>query len=150
MTRDALLQSPPLTRPPPRERRRVGEVAGGAAAECAAVCCCCPCSVMNLLILTVYKVPKGICRKALAHRKNKRRCLVAQKKALLQPRPNGLAGGGLYSDDDEFFRRASSCSDVDDGKGSEDESDAADLLEKEIWDRFHGAGFWRSASRIDS
>ncbi|XP_050127481.1 uncharacterized protein LOC126604319 [Malus sylvestris] len=152
MTREALLQSPPLTRPPPRERRRVGEVAGGAAAECAAVCCCCPCSVMNLLILTVYKVPKGICRKALAHRKNKRQCLAAQRKALLQPRPNGLAGGGLYSDDDDFFRKASSYSDgdVDDGKGSEDESEAAELLEKEIWDRFHGAGFWRSASRIDS
>ncbi|KAB2629473.1 hypothetical protein D8674_034268 [Pyrus ussuriensis x Pyrus communis] len=151
MTRDALLLSPPLTRPPPRERRRVGEVAGGAAAECAAVCCCCPFSVMNLLILTVYKVPKGICRRALAHRRNKRRCLAAQKKALLQPRPNGLAGGGLYSDDDEFFRRASSYSDgdVDDRRGSEDESEGADLLEKEMWDRFDGAGFWRSASRRD-
>ncbi|XP_048429338.1 uncharacterized protein LOC103967087 [Pyrus x bretschneideri] len=140
MTRDPLFQSPKLTRPPPREKRRVGEVAGGAAAECAAVCCCCPCSVMNLLILAVYKVPKGLCMKAWAHRKRKRRCAVQKK--------GRLGGGG--DDDDDDGKRASGCTEGDGEKKSNAETEGADLLEKEMWDRFHGAGFWRSASRRES
>ena len=98
---------------------------------------------MNLLILTVYKVPKGLCRKAWAHTKKKRRC-VAQKKGLLQPRPNGLAGGGLCRDDVDAKRDAD-----DDGKEkkSDAESEVTDLLEKEMWARFDEAGFWRSASQ---
>ncbi|XP_021800058.1 uncharacterized protein LOC110744399 [Prunus avium] len=143
MTRNSSFESPPSTRPSPREKHRVGEVAGGAAAECAAVCCCCPCSVMNLLILTVYKVPRGLCRKAWAHSKKKRR-RVAQKKGLLQPRPNGLAGGVLYKDDVDVKRDADDDGDV---KKSDAESEGADLLEKEMWARFYEAGFWRSTSQ---
>ncbi|KAM1056637.1 hypothetical protein ACFX13_030780 [Malus domestica] len=138
MARDPLFQSPKLTRPPPREKRRVGEVAGGAAAECAAVCCCCPFSVMNLLILAVYKAPKGLCMKAWAHTKKKRRCAVQKK--------GRLGGGG----DDDDGKRASSCTEGDGEKKSNAETEGADLLEKEMWDRFHGAGFWRSASRRES
>lgn len=143
MTRNSSFESPPSTRPLPRDKRRVGEVAGGTAAECAAVCCCCPCSVMNLLILTVYKVPKGLCRKAWANTKKKRRC-VAQKKGLLQPRPKGLAGGVLFGDDMDVNRYADNDGDE---KKSDAESEGADLLEKEMWARFYGAGFWRSASQ---
>ncbi|PRQ32687.1 hypothetical protein RchiOBHm_Chr5g0049201 [Rosa chinensis] len=130
MTRKALLESPPTM------KRRVGEVAGGAAAECAAVCCCCPCSMMNLLVLAFYKLPRGLCRKASAKIKKKRRC----KKGLLpRPRPTGdgdfktTVSGGVHDDD------------CDKKKNDDAESDGA-AFEKEMWDRFYGNGFWRSAS----
>lgn len=69
---------------------------------------------------------------------------MAQKKGLLQPRPKGLAGGALFRDDMDANRDA----DADgDEKKSDAESEGADLLEKEMWARFYGAGFWRSASQ---
>ncbi|KAA8550121.1 hypothetical protein F0562_001805 [Nyssa sinensis] len=83
-------QSPPVNRsqplltpePSPKDdKHRIGEVAGGTAAECAAICCCCPCGLMNLLLLAVYKVPKGLCKKALKKRKRQK---VMKKKKLLQ------------------------------------------------------------------
>ncbi|KAJ7948119.1 Pollen preferential protein [Quillaja saponaria] len=106
MTRQGLLRSPPVNRcqplltdekpvPIPRERRRVGEMAGGTAAECAAICCCCPCTVMNLLVLAVYKVPAGLCRKAI-RRKKRQRIAKKRSKSLLRHRPSdasGSAGG---------------------------------------------------------
>ncbi|GAB2272601.1 hypothetical protein Dimus_007423 [Dionaea muscipula] len=52
--------------------QRFAEVAGGTAAECAAVCCCCPCGIVDLLVLAVYKVPAGLCRKALRSRRRRR------------------------------------------------------------------------------
>nr|XP_011461807.1 PREDICTED: uncharacterized protein LOC105350703 [Fragaria vesca subsp. vesca] len=138
MTRKGLLESSPSTT---RSKRRVGEVAGGAAAECAAVCCCCPCSMMNLLILAVYKVPRGLCRKAWAMTKtksNKQSC----KKGSLLPRPTGLGNGDLRKtvsggEDDDLMMK----------KNKEDDAESEDAaFEKEMWDRFYGAGFWRSST----
>ncbi|KAK3020144.1 hypothetical protein RJ639_003252 [Escallonia herrerae] len=63
-----------------RNRDRIGEVAGGTAAECAAVCFCCPCAVVNLLVLAVYRVPVGLCRKAWRRRKRKRWMVARAKK----------------------------------------------------------------------
>ncbi|CAN1233866.1 hypothetical protein LINPERPRIM_LOCUS4033 [Linum perenne] len=68
---------------PPRHRRSYsaseasccsssfGELAGGTTAKCAAIACCCPCGLANLLFLTIYKVPVGLCRKALRRKRRK-------------------------------------------------------------------------------
>lgn len=107
------------------------EVAGGTAAECAAVCCCCPCGLVNLLVLVVYKLPAGLCRKAL--RRKRRRRLI--KKGLLPPHQCGC---------DESELQIQSIS----GHGVESDSDRDIIeLEKEMWDKFYSAGFWRSSSR---
>lgn len=122
-------------------RVRVAEMAGGATAECAAVCCCCPCGVLNLAVLAVYKVPAGLCRKAL--RKQRHRRLL--KKGILQPRGYGC------DDDDYFFQLHSDCS-SDNSVFSAFESSLSDdaeviELEKEMLHKFYGAGFWRSPSQ---
>ncbi|KAH7864144.1 hypothetical protein Vadar_026306 [Vaccinium darrowii] len=129
------------------ERRRVGEVAGGTAAECAAVCCCCPCAVMDLLLLAVYKVPTGLCKKAW--KKKQRQMMKKKKAALLQQQQQqttastsssslSKAGTGSSFNDSEIGK-----SDADERKG---EGSTVDF-ETEMWDRFYGAGFWRSTSQ---
>lgn len=117
--------------------RRIGEVAGLTTAECAAVCCCCPCAVMHLLILAVYKVPTGLCKKAL--KKNKRKRLLKKKKKNLEE--NKSVPNGIHHHDDELSSDGSD----DDQKGV-GVMDAVDL-DSEMWDRFYGAGFWRSFSQ---
>ncbi|XP_027178147.1 uncharacterized protein LOC113777312 [Coffea eugenioides] len=117
--------------------RTIGEVAGVTTAECAAVCCCCPCAVMHLLILAVYKVPKGLCKKAW--KKNKRKRLLKKKKKNLEENKSGP--NGTHHDDDE-----SSSDDYDDNQKGVGVMDAVDL-DSEMWDRFYGAGFWRSHSQ---
>lgn len=134
-----------VSKPPAHRRlRRVGEVAGGGAADCAAVCCCCPCAVLNLVVLAVYKVPAGLFRKAM--RKRQRRSLAANKKnnvVLLQPqRSSGVdlaealpvsAGPKVLEDRLE-------------AEGAAEKPEAV-ALEKEMWARFAGTGFWRSESQ---
>ncbi|KAG6436442.1 hypothetical protein SASPL_101341 [Salvia splendens] len=104
---------------------RVGETAG----ECAAVCCCCPCTMVHLLILAVFRVPRGLWRK------KKRKMLLRKKRrnseeeaAANQLRSNSLVFRG----------------------GDEDwgiENDVVDWDNDGMWDRFYGAGFWRSSSQ---
>ncbi|KAG6631975.1 uncharacterized protein LOC122292917 [Carya illinoinensis] len=120
-----------------KERRRVGEVAGGTAAECAAICCCFPCTVMNLLILAVYKVPTGLCRKAW--RKKKLQHLKKKKTVGL------LANSG--SNHEEGKLELALEMEVMKG-GSRIGMDNSDVvnLEKEMWERFSRGGFWRSPS----
>ncbi|KAL1549242.1 hypothetical protein AAHA92_17371 [Salvia divinorum] len=121
-------------------RLSVAEMAGGATAECAAVCCCCPCGVLNLAVLAVYKVPAGLCRKAL--RKQRHRQLL--KKGILQPH-------GYSCDDEYFFRHHSDCSSDSSVVTSFESSRSGNVqvieLEKEMMDKFYGAGFWRSPSQ---
>lgn len=119
-------------------RMRVAEMAGGATAECAAVCCCCPCGLADLIVLAVYKVPAGLCRKAL--RKQRHRRLL--KKGMLHPRSCGC--------DDDFFPLSAYSSDSSDVvTGFESLSDDAEVieLEREMLEKFYGAGFWRSPSQ---
>ncbi|CAK7342129.1 unnamed protein product [Dovyalis caffra] len=123
---------------------RFGELAGGTTAECAAICCCCPCGLINLLVLTIYKVPAGICRRAL---RRKRRQKVI-KKGLLPPRTRSCRCG---CDDTELQIHPMSC--VDDSFREFDEEvtlkeeEAMVKLEKEMWETFYGTGFWRSPSQ---
>ncbi|MCD9646614.1 hypothetical protein HAX54_036615 [Datura stramonium] len=121
--------------------KRIGEMAGGTAAECAMVCCCCPCAVMHLLVLAVYKVPTGLCRKIW--RKKKRERLLRKKKkqedSWKSMKNNKNILFGAYDDDDDDDKKF-------DGKDDDGLREAADF-ETEMWDRFYGAGFWRAPSQ---
>ncbi|XP_009794112.1 uncharacterized protein LOC107799622 [Nicotiana tabacum] len=155
MTRPIIIRSPPLLSLDKRQpllssqdssssrgggvrKARLAEVAGGATAECAAVACCCPCGIVNLLVLAVYKVPAGLCRKAL--RKKRRNRLT--KKGLLPSK------GHCSCDEIELIHSypISSPIAVVGGGNLESDKDALEL-EKEMWDKFYGAGFWRSPSQ---
>lgn len=140
------------------------EFCGGTTASCAAVCCCCPCGLVNLLVLAVYKVPRGICRRALRIRRRKH--LV--KNRILPPLP---ANGRVFQnsefaihpvdsndvsdeDDDDFldlkyFGKSAAAGLTTDYETDEDD-EAVLALEKEMWNRFYGAGFWRSPSQRES
>lgn len=149
MNQSVLLRSPPGTRQQPllkdqsanrvKEKRRFAEVAGGTAAECAAICCCFPCSMMNLLILTVYKVPVGLCKKVWRKR-GKRRHIAKKNKAAT------AAGAGIewpnHDGEKEDHRGESLPSSY---LSSEDME-----LEKEMWEGFYGTGFWRTASQRET
>ncbi|KAF6169935.1 hypothetical protein GIB67_034327 [Kingdonia uniflora] len=154
MTRQIVLRQPSTTRlqplilqQPQEKTMHLGEVAGGTAAECAAVCCCCPCGLMNLLVLAVYKLPAGICRKAL---KKKRKQKLKNTEVLLAPPRKRCTCG--CDEMDVPMHPMMRPSDVDIGL-SEKSSDVGLSekeileLEKEMWDKFYSTGFWRSPSQ---
>lgn len=116
---------------------RLAEVAGGTAAECAAVCCCCPCGLVNLLVLAVYKVPAGLCRKAL-RRKRRRRLM---KKGLPPPRKCGCD-----EKEPQIHPVSSPISIVNSLESGLDNKQVLEL-EKEMWEKFYITGFWRSSSQ---
>lgn len=121
-----------------------GELAGGTTAECAAICCCCPCGLVNLLVLTIYKVPVGIIRRAL--RRKRRKKLI--KKGLLPPQTKSC--GCVYDDTELQIHPMASVEDssteFDEEEGLKEE-EAMVKLEKEMWETFYGTGFWRSPSQ---
>ncbi|KAK9715934.1 hypothetical protein RND81_06G199600 [Saponaria officinalis] len=123
-------------------RGRVAEVAGGTAAECVAVWCCCPCTVVNLVVTAVYKLPAGICRKAMRKRRRQR----MMKEGLL-PLPLSAASsrGSGYGgwDVEEFLTEEVAVVVVG---GGEVDSELIEL-EKEMWSKFYSTGFWRSPSQ---
>lgn len=121
---------------------RFAEVAGGTTASCAAICCCCPCGLVNLLVLAIYKVPAGLCRRAL--RRKRRQKVIKQQQGLLPaPRRHRCTCG--YEEAELHVHPVS----VDIVKPREwDESEKAVMeLEKEMLDRFDSTGFWRSPSQ---
>ncbi|XVF55918.1 hypothetical protein PTKIN_Ptkin06aG0074300 [Pterospermum kingtungense] len=125
-----------------RNSAKFGEFCGGATAECAAICCCCPCGLANLLVLAIYKVPAGLCRRAL----RQKRLRKLRKKGLLQPR-NHLGHCGC--EDCEFQIHPVVCLEeiFPDVETSEEAEKAVMELEKEMWEKFYGTGFWRSPSQ---
>ncbi|KAI3520425.1 hypothetical protein L2E82_32935 [Cichorium intybus] len=134
-----------------RGSHRLAEVAGGTTAECAAVVCCFPCTVVNFLVLAVYKVPAGLCRKAL--RKKRRRRLL--KKGLLIKSTRGVGDisstHGISIDGTEFslHPEAAAAAERLVVKSMDADEDLMEL-ENEMWETFYGTGFWRSLSqRID-
>jgi hypothetical protein len=134
----------------------VGEVVGGTAAECIAVCCCCPLSLADFLLFTIYKIPVGLCRKLL--RKRRRRRVI--KEGLLQPKQRKCSCGccedvngvpriyPMCINDASDIKRVHS-SESENNDDDDDDKDAM-ALEKEMWERFYSAGFWRSSSRRES
>jgi len=118
---------------------RLAELAGGTAADCAAIACCCPATVVNLLVLAVYKIPAGICRKAL--REHRRRRLM--RKGLLPFRSStswdeATFAAAAVEDDEELT--------IVVVEGSQIDKDLMEL-EKEMWQSFESGGFWRSPSQ---
>ncbi|XP_042497294.1 uncharacterized protein LOC122076075 [Macadamia integrifolia] len=144
MTRQIVLRREPLLANE-NQKMRFAEVAGGTTADCAAVCCCFPCGLVNLLILATYKLPKGLCRKAALKLKNKNK----QKKG--QSMKNGLLPRTCGFDDTESQVHPVSVDLRPLDNSDEDDTTAKKVLEleKEMWDRFYGAGFWRSPSQRD-
>lgn len=96
---------------------------------------------MNLLILAVYKLPAGLCRKAL-----KRRKLQRLKKAMLLPQRRRCSCG-CNETESPVHQVAVDMWPMD--KSEEQDSMAKEVmeLEKEMWDRFYSTGFWRSPSQ---
>lgn len=117
-------------------KARLAEVAGGTAAECAVVCCCCPCGIVNLIILAVYKLPAGICRRALRKKRRQRQT----KKGVL---PQHRCSCGCDETELQINRVVSDELSV---KSEVSEKEIIEL-EKEMWNRFYGTGFWRSPSQ---
>lgn len=121
---------------------RIAEVAGGTAADCAAVACCCPATVVNLLVFAVYRIPAGICRKAL--KEHRRRRLM--RKGLLPLRSSAswdeaTFAAATMADDEELTLVVV--------EGSQMDKDLMEL-EKEMWQSFESGGFWRSPSQKQS
>ncbi|XP_035544156.1 uncharacterized protein LOC109011893 [Juglans regia] len=127
-------------------KSRLAEVAGGTTAECAAVCCCCPCGLVNLLYLAIYKVPAGLCRRALKRKRTRQ--LV--KKGLLPPRRHRYSCG--YDETGIQIHQVVAVDGLSPeikSKQMEEEKEVM-KLEKEMWERFYGTGFWRSPSQRES
>ncbi|KAL9333041.1 hypothetical protein Peur_073180 [Populus x canadensis] len=117
-----------------------GEVAGGTAA----VCCCCPCTVINLLVLAVYKVPACLCKKAKTrHRLRKKK---QKERSLLSTSSGGSREEELQSEKKatEVVEKGKCCDHHD--HNHDEETEAVDL-EKQMWDQFYNTGFWRSPSQ---
>ncbi|KAL9828377.1 hypothetical protein AtNW77_Chr3g0167411 [Arabidopsis thaliana] len=131
------------------------EFCGGTTASCAAVWC----------------FPKGICRRAIRSRRRKQ--LV--KNGILPPLPTDGKNERMQrvfqnsefaihpldsddvsddEDDDNFLDLKYIGKSVATGFTTEEETDEDDeavlALEKEMWNRFYGAGFWRSPSQRES
>ncbi|XP_030512511.1 uncharacterized protein LOC115726669 [Rhodamnia argentea] len=162
--RDPLLTT---ARPPPppsgARRARLAEVAGASSAECVAIWCCCPCAIADFFLLAVYRVPAGLCRRAL--RKRRRRRLTRQvaftskrgvrsgKKGTSVHDGDGEGNGGKGADvenagpavitlEELLEMRAAAAA------AAEGVEEGAEM-EVEMWRRFSNMGFWRSPSRGD-
>ncbi|CAN0923367.1 hypothetical protein LINGRAHAP2_LOCUS33538 [Linum grandiflorum] len=130
--------------------KRIGEVAGGAAAECAAVCCCCPCTLVNIVLMALYKVPACLCRKAKKRQQRLRRRKQQQSQhGLLVPTKGKAAAGEMDGSREELEREVREVVERGKEEGTTAEKEAVDL-EKEMWSRFYGTGFWRSPSQRDT
>ncbi|XP_057509907.1 uncharacterized protein LOC130792364 [Actinidia eriantha] len=115
---------------PEEARRGVGEVAGETAAECTAICCFFPCVVVKLVVLAAYKVPTGLCRR-----------MMKKKKELLQQQQQSESSSKVGLN----YESETEGSDGEDADG--DGPTPAVDFEAGMWDRFYGAGFWRSPSQ---
>lgn len=120
--------------------RRFNTVAGGTTADIAAVACA-PVGIADLLLLAVYKVPTGLCRKAI---RQKRRRRLMKKGSLLLPPPghDQTCDCGHCDGMESEFHTGDP---VIMAEAMEKDNDMMQL-EKEMWDKFYGAGFWRSNS----
>lgn len=142
-------RTPLLPEKPAASRRGIGEVAGGTTAECAAVCCCCPCSVVNLLVLALYKVPAGIWRRVWARRRKRS---ASGRDGLLQKRPSGPEGRPrpTVEELEKELKRVKGEEKIDGGGGGDGALGTVDFLEEEMWDGFYTTGFWRSPTHRES
>ncbi|ESQ40562.1 hypothetical protein EUTSA_v10016087mg [Eutrema salsugineum] len=122
------------------------ECCGGTTAECAALCCCGPCSVVKLVVLAVYKLPRGICRRATRRLRRRR---LAKKGALESgdfEKKLSKSGSSQFA-----VHPLQSYGDEEEEEEEEEEEDEAVIaLENEMWSRFCSGGFWRSHSQAET
>lgn len=141
MSRQIDLPPQPVVTP---RRRRAGEIAGGVAADCAAVCCCCPCTVMNILVLAVVRLPAGLCKRAIRRRKRHR---LQKMKNGMYSQQQIIYGGNSPMTLEEHLSEEMKEDGGDDAAEKWDGGSEAARWEKEMWAQFHGTGFWRSPSQ---
>ncbi|KAJ0027761.1 hypothetical protein Pint_36218 [Pistacia integerrima] len=148
MSRQVLLRSPSVNRRQPLLHKSkteaaaattrsssFAEVAGGTAGKCAAVCCCCPCGLVNLLVLAIYKVPAGLCKKRL--KRSRKNGLLKKDFCRLVKKTNVNAAVHPVQNFSEVIK-------------SEEAEKELMKLEKEMWERFYSTGFWRSTSQREA
>ncbi|KAL0728533.1 hypothetical protein Bca4012_024626 [Brassica carinata] len=128
------------------------EFCGGTTADFAALCCCGPCSVVSLVVLAVYRIPRGLCRRAI--RRLRRRRLAKKEngggcceKKLSKVGSSKFAVHPVESKDDEEDLDKVAIELKEEG---EEEDEEAVALEKEMWNRFYSGGFWRSLSQAET
>ncbi|XP_014513487.1 uncharacterized protein LOC106771937 [Vigna radiata var. radiata] len=130
----------------PQTGTRLGEAVGGTAA----VCCCFSFGLANMMYLAMYKVPTRLCQKAL---RRKRRHLRSNSEGLEMVTHSRRCSCGCCDDIMGAGRVYPLCSEDEEDVAalrrlSEAEKDADVVeLEKEMWERFYGSGFWRSPSQ---
>ncbi|KVH90557.1 uncharacterized protein LOC112520993 [Cynara cardunculus var. scolymus] len=115
-----------------RKYKHMGEVVGGTTAEMAAVCCCVPCSMVDFVVLTMYKVPAGICRNAMRKRR---------QGSLVMKRNDSVSS----LEDSELSMHPAVRAAAERFMKPEVDKDAMEL-ENEMWEKFYESGFWRSPS----
>ncbi|KAL6894573.1 hypothetical protein ACP4OV_008671 [Aristida adscensionis] len=122
------------------QHRSCGEVAGGTTAGCAAVCCCFPCVMVEVVVLATVRAPAALARKAVRVRRGRRRSASAGEATDIYELlvDQGDAGEAAAAADEE--------EDILTLKPHLEEQDVE--LDKEVWARFQGAGFWRSPSQL--
>ncbi|MED6183988.1 hypothetical protein PIB30_043019 [Stylosanthes scabra] len=153
VSRRSVPPPPPMPPKPTKTRRRTSEVAGGATAECAAVFCCLPCAVMDLLVLTVYKLPAGLVKKAIVKRDRRR---IQKKKRTTQMQQNkqncGVSVMAAPENKKEGLTLLEEHLSAEEAEGMVviKSTTEEDDMEKEMWARFNGMGFWRSTSQRSS
>ncbi|GMI81649.1 hypothetical protein like AT2G27180 [Hibiscus trionum] len=123
-----------------RKGNKLGKAIGVTAAECTAVCCCCPCSIVELLVLALYKFPARLCQKAWRWKKRR---LMKKNQDLLRPPQRWPTREELEADLDRMIGEGEQF-----GADNHDDCCArADDFENKMWDQFRETGFWRSPSQ---
>ncbi|EHA8587249.1 putative Pollen preferential protein [Cocos nucifera] len=145
-------QQPVMLKEPPKPSARLAEVAGGTAAGCAAVCCCCPCGLVNLLVLTVVRLPAGLCHRALKTRAKRRAANKRRKAGLLGPNP---ASGAVEEEEDDeeglgLHGAVLTVAVAREAWPAKPPPEEVMEMEKEMWAKFYSAGFWRSPSQREA
>lgn len=134
------IKSTPST---PSRKARCAEMAGGTAAECAAVCCCCPCGLLSLIVLAVVRLPAGLCRKAIQKQRRKKKKKTTMMLCSLQQR-KCYEDAELQMDDMELSEIST------ERWPDKSPSTVVSEMEKEMWTKLYGTGFWRNPSEKES
>lgn len=121
---------------------RFAELCGVTTAECTAIFCCCPCCIVELLVVAIYKVPANLCSRALRF---KQRRWLLKKKSKMQPRRRRCQCG--YDETDAQIHPVVCFDEIETTVRRSVETEAIVELEKEMWHKFYGGGFWRSISQ---
>lgn len=139
------IKSTPST---PSRKARCAEMAGGTAAECAAVCCCCPCGLLSLIVFAVVRLPAGLCRKAVQKQRRKKK---KKKKTMMLcslQQPKGYEDAERRMDEME---RSEISPAISPGRWPDKSpSTVVSEMEKEMWTKLYGTGFWRNPSEKES